>query len=130
MEYGDDEPIDLNAPAKFEDSDMEEENSNLQEVSEEIKKILESSLCRKSNPARIQVRSPYPLPKVVATRSLTLDIFLKQEVSIAVKTEDKELAKIQAFILDALAPLTSILEETGRDQESTRYSRLPRLRCS
>ena len=100
------------------DSD-EEDNPKLQEVSEDTKKVLETScLSRKSNQARVQVRSPYPLPKVTATRSLTLDNYLKLELSSSVKQEDKELAKIQAFVLDALAPLSTILEETGQDQES------------
>ena len=59
------------------------------------------------------MRSPYPLPKVTATRSLTLDNYLKPELSSTEKQEDKE--------LDALAPLSTILEETGEDQESKVY---------
>lgn len=120
MEDGD-EPMDYSAQVTWPDSD-EEDNPNLQEVSEETRRILETScLSRKSNSARLQVRNSYPLPKVVATRSLALDSYLKPELSTKVKQEDKELAKIQAFILDALAPLTSILEESGGDQDSGVY---------
>ena len=36
---------------------------------------------------------------------------MKSETSAAVKTADKELARIQTFVLDALAPLTTLLEE-------------------
>ena len=121
METGDDEPIDYNAPVFWPDSD-EEGNPNLQEVSEETRRVLETScLSRKSNATRLQVRGLYPLPKVSATRSLALDSYLKPELSTTTKQEDKELAKIQAFVLDALAPLTTILEETGGDQESGVY---------
>ena len=121
MEAGDEDPMDYNAPLTWPDSE-EEEYPNLQEVSEETRRILETScLSRKSNTARLQVRNSYPLPKVAATRSLALDSYLKPELSSTVKQEDKELAKIQAFILDALAPLTTILEETGGDQESGVY---------
>ena len=117
MEAGDD-VMDYNAPVPWADSE-EEDNPNLQEVSEETRRVLETScLSRKSNSARLQVRNFYPLPKVTATRSLALDSYLKQELSAPVKQEDKELAKIQAFVLDALAPLTTILEETGGDQDS------------
>ena len=121
MDAGD-EPVDYSAPVTWPPDSDEEDNPKLQEVSEETKKVLETScLSRKSNQARLQVRSPYPLPKVTATRSLTLDNYLKPELSSTVKQEDKELAKIQAFVLDALAPLSTILEETGEDQESKVY---------
>ena len=116
-----DESMDYDAPVTWPDSDQED-NPNLQEVSEGTRRILEAScLCRKSNSARLQVRNSYPLPKVAATRSLTLDSYLKQELSTSVKQEDRELAKIQAFVLDALAPLTTILEDTGGDQEGGVY---------
>ena len=113
MDAGD-EPVDYSAPVTWPPDSDEEDNPKLQEVSEETKKVLETScLSRKSNQARLHVRSPYPLPKVTATRSLTLDNYLKPELSSTVKQEDKE--------LDALAPLSTILEETGEDQESKVY---------
>ena len=40
---------------------------------------------------------------------------MKSETSAAVKAADKELARIQTFMLDALAPLTTLLEE-GSEQ--------------
>ena len=108
--------MDYNAPMIWPAESDEEDNSNLKEISEETRRVLETScLGRKSNSARLQVRSPYPLPKVTATRSLALDSYFKQELSISVKHEDKELAKIQAFTL------TTILEKTGGDQESGVY---------
>ena len=37
----------------------------------------------------------------------------------SVKSDDKELGKIQAFVLDALAPLFAILEAADGDQSMT-----------
>ena len=39
---------------------------------------------------------------------------MRTEVSSSVKAEDKELTKIQSFILDFLAPLMALLKQ-GRD---------------
>ena len=70
------------------------------------------------NDMRLQTRGKYPLPKVVATKTPHLDSYLKTELSSATKSDDKELAKIQTFMLDALAPLTLILEA---DSEKASY---------
>ena len=67
---------------------------------------------------RLQTRGKYPLPKVVATKTPHLDSLVRTELSSATKSDDKELAKIQTFMLDALAPLTSILEA---DSEKASY---------
>ena len=50
-----------------------------------------------------------------------LDSYLKTELSSATKSDDKELAKIQTFMLDALAPLTLILEA---DSEKVSYDKV------
>ena len=55
---------------------------------------------------RLSHRSSHPLPKVPATRTPQLDPVIKLETSAAVKAADKELARIQTFVLDGLAPLT------------------------
>ena len=70
------------------------------------------------NSVRLQTRGKYPLPKVVVTKTPHLDSYLRTELSSATKSDDKELAKIQTFMLDALAPLTSILEA---DSEKASY---------
>ena len=51
-------------------------------------------------------------------RTPQLDGYIKSEVPHQVKSADKDLAKIQTFVLDALAPLTplvSILDLNSRD---------------
>ena len=45
--------------------------------------------------------------------------FIKPEIPQAVKAADKELAKLQTFVLDALAPLTSLLESNAKEETIT-----------
>ena len=59
--------------------------------------------------------SRYPLPKGTATRTPQLDAYMKSEVWHQVKSADMNLAKVQTFLLDALAPLVSILDFNHRD---------------
>ena len=51
-----------------------------------------------------------------ATRTPQLDSYLKSEISQGTKAGDKDLARIQTFVLDALAPLTAILEGANNSQ--------------
>ena len=67
------------------------------------------------NAERLQTRSHYPLPKVPAARTPQLDSYLKSEISQGTKAGDKDLARIQTFVLD-LAPLTAILEGANNSQ--------------
>ena len=98
------------------DSDEEMERAlggpDLREVSEETHKLLTSACTRSvSNEARRRSRGRYPLPKVATTKSPNLDPFMRSEVSSNTKADDRELAKIQSFVLDSLAPLTALLEQ-------------------
>ena len=109
--------MDFSKAIHFSDSDPEDQPSGLAEVSEHTKRYLEK-VCTRRMPSkeRLTQRSHYPLPKVSATRNSQLDSFMKPEVSSATKNADMELAKVQTLILDALAPLTSILEGDNRGE--------------
>ena len=121
-----DEVLNYTEEVIFPDSDSED--TKLQKVLEEIKKLLEKAcLNRLPNTTRLQVQGTYPLPKVAATRSSARDPYLRPEVSSSVKTEDKELAKIQAFVLDVLAPLAPL---TAILKERTSQVRSPMLRAA
>ena len=101
------------------DSDEEIEwtlgGPDMRKVLEEMRGFLTRACSRSvSNEARRRCRGRYPLPKVAATKSPNLDPFMRTEVSSSVKADDKELAKIQSFVLDSLAPLTALLEQ-GQD---------------
>ena len=104
------------------DSDNEERpiSSNLAAVSESTESLVkEACIKRLPNNARLQTRNAFPLPQVVATRTPQLDNFIKLEVSQPIKTLDKEWARIQTFVLDALAPLTSLLETNSKGETIT-----------
>jgi len=58
----------------------------------------------------MKARNAYCLPKVAASRTPQLDNFLKMEIQLAAKAADKELAIIQSYVLDALAPPSATLE--------------------
>ena len=45
-----------------------------------------------------------------------MDSYLKPEVPTSVKSLDRELAKVQSFVLDTLAPLSALLETTKKEE--------------
>ena len=112
------------------DSDEEGDGTwggpDLVEVSEWTGKFLTNACTRSvSNEARRRTRGRYQLPKVAATKAPNLDPFMRTEVPPAMKTADRELAKIQSFTLDALAPLTALVEKTEElSAEETRDAAL------
>lgn len=85
------------------------------EVSKETESLLmEKCTNRLPNSERLKKRNNYPLPKVPVTRTPSLDGYLKSELSRPTKATDKELATVQTFVLDALSPLTAIVEANTR----------------
>ena len=88
----------------WEDSYKEEcpTTTNLAAVSEETESLVTETYTKRfQNCVLLQTRNPFPLPQVAATRAPQLDSFIKLEISQPVMTIDKELAKIQTFVLDA-----------------------------
>ena len=67
----------------------------------------------------LSTRYAYSLPKVSATKSSVLDTYLKLDISQNVKAADKELGSIQSAVLDAMAPLTSIVEADAKGDNIT-----------
>ncbi len=106
------EKVDYSLPIYFSDEENGEDSSEqLVEVSEQTAKLLKNSCTRGvSNESRRKTRSAFHLPKVPATRTPRLDQFLKTEIPQPTKSLDKDLSKIQTFVLDALAPLTAMVE--------------------
>ena len=81
------------------------------EVSETTAKFLQDKCTRRvPNSERREASDCYPVPKALATRTLQLDPFMRPEASLATRAADKQLAKMQTLLLDAIAPLTSLLE--------------------
>jgi len=85
--------------------------TNVAAVSEEMGSII-SQACtsRLDNVDCLKVRNVYSLLKVAASRSPQLDSYLRSEMPPATKAVDKQLGINQSHILDALAPLSAILE--------------------
>ncbi len=103
------EKIDYSAHISF--SDEVAGMEHLVEVSEQTEKLLKGSCTRSvPNECRRKIRSVFHFPKVPATRTPRLDQFLRTEIPQATRSLDKDLSKLQTFVLEALAPLTTILE--------------------
>uniref|UniRef100_A0A1X7VB19 Uncharacterized protein n=1 Tax=Amphimedon queenslandica TaxID=400682 RepID=A0A1X7VB19_AMPQE len=80
------------------------------EVSEETHWFLTDSCTRGvSNETRKHTRNYFKLPKVDTPRSLRLDTVMKTVAPQSAQSADEELARLQTFILEILAPLTAIL---------------------
>ena len=108
-----DSPMDFSAPISFSDEEDggDEYSELLVEVSEKTEKLLKDSCTRSmTNESRKRTRNNFKLPKVSATRTPRLDDFIKAETHQSAKSLDKDLARIQSFVLDALAPLTALVE--------------------
>ena len=112
MEENKNKVLDYEEDIWFEDEDKD---PKLVEVSEKTRLLLEAScVCSLSNTNCIKMRSCFPLPKVLTTKTPHLDSFMKTEISSTTKATDRDLAKIQMFILDTLAPLTSVIEHDNQ----------------
>ena len=80
-------------------------------VSEETETIIKNACTIRLEYAdHLKIKNAYSLPQVAASRTPQLDNYLKPEILPATKTIDKELASIQTHLLDALAPLSAIIE--------------------
>ncbi len=73
------------------------------EVSDESAKFL-NDCCRRSltKSRRLEVQNRYSLTKIVSTRTPQLDSYMKVELSSTDKSADKESARLQTFMLDAM----------------------------
>jgi len=74
---------------------------------------------RLHNDDRLSTINAYAFPKVPETKAPVLDAFMKPEVSQNAKTADKELGTIQSAVLDAMVPLTSIVEADAKGDNVT-----------
>lgn len=107
-----DEPVDYAAPLPWAEA---EPSQSQREVSENTERLLKQSFTRPlSNQVRLQVRKPYSFPAVPDTRCPKLDAVAKQLLGKEAKEVDTSLARLQAFVLDTLAPMLEIAEEAQK----------------
>ena len=94
-----------------EDDDLNS-NSKLFSVSENTEKLLQDSFTKGvSNPARKQWRERYGDPKCVQTRIPKMDKMVRDRLRTDTAKTDRSLARLQALAMDAVGPLTSIVEK-------------------
>ena len=105
-----DEVHDYLAPLAWEDN-AEETVRPLLQVTENTAMALKVAFGRPlQNQVRLQARKPYPFPDVEVTRCPKLDPVAKQLLQKEQKQADASLARLQTLVLDAVAPLTYIVE--------------------
>ena len=94
-----------NADIRFPDEGEGDDRGPLTEVSEETEHLLKTS-CMWSmlNEVRRHTQSRYKLPKEEAMRTPGLEHFMHTLAPQTAKFVDKELSRIQTFVLDFVAP--------------------------
>ena len=96
----------------------EEDGLDLVEVLEETHRFLKTICIRSmSNELRRRTRSAFRFPKVAATRTPKVDQVIKSLVPQSTKTTDKELSRLQTFVLDSMAPLAALMEQVSHHSD-------------
>ncbi|XP_064395485.1 uncharacterized protein LOC135342623 [Halichondria panicea] len=94
--------------------DEPEPPAALMEVSENTAALLKTAFGKAiSNQERQSLRKPFPAPRVDHTKCPKLDRVLKGNISKETKDRDNMLAKAQTLFLDAVAPLSNLLESVN-----------------
>ena len=119
--WGDRDPAespDFTLPIHSSDEEDGPDGSQLVEVSEGTYRLLKTSCTRSmSNDLRRRTRSVYKFPRVEATRTPKVDQVIKSLASQSAKSADRELARIQTFVLDSFAPVSSLLEQVSHESD-------------
>ena len=68
------------------------------------------------NNTKSQWQDKYGAPNTVATACPNMDKVIKNRLLAVTKSQDRQLAKQQALMLDAVGPVTYILEEVVKGQ--------------
>lgn len=92
-------------------------NTKLFKVEEKTEKFLSTHFSATvSNPTRRQWKEKYGAPNLPATACPNLDKVVKGRLPAVTKSRDKQLAKQQALLLDAVGPITTILEGAAKGE--------------
>ena len=119
-----DESIDYGAnitwPAEDEE-DTDTKGVKLFRVSKKSEEFLRGCFTQSvPNATRRSIRDKYGAPNTNTTWCPTLDKLVKNRLPQAAKSRDKTLAKQQALVLDAVGPLTAVMEDAINGQLTTR----------
>ena len=102
----------------WDDEDREPAEANKSfKVAEKTEKFLSNAFSSVvPNTTRRQWRDKYGAPNTVATACPNMDKVIKSRLPAVTKLRDRQLAKQQALMLDAVGPVTYILEEAVKGQ--------------
>uniref|UniRef100_A0A1X7T0W2 Uncharacterized protein n=2 Tax=Amphimedon queenslandica TaxID=400682 RepID=A0A1X7T0W2_AMPQE len=101
------------------------------EVSEQTYRFLKTiCICSMSNDLRKRTRGAYKLPRVEATRTPRVDQVIKTLASQSAKMADRELARLQTFVLDSLAPVSSLIEMLSQPEDESHRLSIEKVRTA
>ena len=109
------EEMDIRDP--IEDQEVEEEAGgsrdkvHLVEVGPRTEEHIKRSFVSMTSNDRCQLRNKFALPKVAVTKTSSLDPVMAAQCLKSTKANDKVLARLQVLMLDAVRPLTDIIEK-------------------
>lgn len=90
------------------------------EVSESTRTLLQQSFTRGlPNSARRQQKEKHGVPSIAATRTMQLDRVIKDRLSNRAVRRDKDLARLQNYVLDAVGPLTAVVDKLQAGEASS-----------
>ena len=87
-------------------------------VREETELVLQNAFTPLKNPDRRALRRQFLVPDMPLTMAPKLDKVMAAECVPAVRTSDQSLARLQALMLDAVGPLTHLLEKISESSPS------------
>ena len=94
-----------------ETEELDSKGVKLFPVSDSTMGLLKSSFCSAlPNPSRRQIRDKFGAPNCPHSACPGLDKVMKSRMSNETKSRDKQLARLQSLGLDAVGPLTRVLE--------------------
>ena len=95
----------------------EEDGLDLVEVLEETHRFLKTVCIQSMSNELRRTQSTFRFPKVAATRTPKVDQVIKSLVPQLTKMTDKELSRLQTFVLDSMAPLAALMEQVSHDSD-------------
>ena len=92
---------------------------HLTQVHESTEEFLRKAFSSVNNAERRQLKQQYIVPNTVFTASPRLDKVMAAECSKSTKSADLQLSRIQALFLDAVGPLSGLIDNINKGTEVT-----------
>ena len=95
------------------------DKAHLTQVQESTKDFLRKAFVPMNNAERRQLRQQFIIPDAMFTASPRLDKVMATECSKSTKSADQQLSRMQALFLDAVGPLSGLLDDINKGTEVT-----------